>query len=355
MDSNNPYGLNPTMARRRSSGPIAAAASLRGQELNFESFPNDDGQQERLNLIAQTPDDNNNVLCWRRRKQCSNPHCLNPATAKNYRFKASEYDLWNCPMCGHDRHCRRLVPHPNRGCHQHGGNTPNGWDLPQTKTGEYSKHIQVASLRADYERLLASRDLCSLDDSIALLKARLNEIVAEYGDGVSRKLLQRMRENRQSYKREMRQVTPDPMLLRQMDKELDQMIAEGSKAYAVMNDYRVTLRGVIDAIDARDRHVTMERSVITADKAWVLLAHVEETFRVGAQMIVDPINEDYVHRQCEILGVDFHSLPRERVQQLVQTYLDERHQEKRKMLSFASKRFRELAGTGIVPGRRNDA
>lgn len=355
MDSNNPHGLNPIMARRRSSGPIAAATSPRGQQLNFESFPDDDGQQERLNSIAQTPDDNGNVICWRRRKRCSNPHCKDPFTGAPHKFKAPEHYLWNCPICGRDRHCRRLVSHPNRGCHHHGGKTPSGWDLPQTKTGDYSKHIQVASLRAEYERLLASEELCSVTDSIALLKARMNEIVAEYGGGASRELLKRMKANRKAYKHQMRRVDPDPAILRQLDRDLDEMVAEGSHAYQVMDDYRGTLRDVIHAIDARDRHVTMERTVITADKAWVLLAHVEETFRVGAEMIVDPINEEYVRRQCELLGADFHSLSRERVQELVQTYLDERHQKKREMLSYASKRFKELAGTGIVPRRRNNA
>jgi hypothetical protein len=348
MDANNPLVSKPS----RPNQFTVAADSPRGQALAAWSFPNDNAARERLDAIAQTPDDNGKVLCWRRRRQCTNKECCDPNTLAPHQFTKAERDLWNCPICGRDRHCRRLVRLPNRGCYQHGGKTPNGWDLPQTKSGEHSKHLRLGPMRADYERLLASDQLHSVDDSIALLKAHLNEIVAQYGDGISRKFLKEMEQNRAEYKKQLRLQKPDPVELRRLDQDLDAMIAEGSRAYAISKDFRDTAHRISKLIADHDRHVQMERSIITADKAWVMLSHIDETFRVGAELIVDVVDEKFVKCQCDILGVDFSTLSPERVQELKQLYNKERQKEKRKLLAYASNRFGELAESGIVPRPR---
>jgi len=348
MSSENPHDIK----RQRSGGYIAAAASERGRALDFWSFSEQPDEREHLDAISQTADDNGNVLCWRRRRGCSNSDCRDPRTQAPSKFKASDHDLWNCPICGRDRHCRALVPAPNRGCYHHGGKTPVGWDLPQTKDGEYSKHLRLEPLREEYERMLDSKKLSSLSDDIALLKARIKEIVGQYGGGASRELLQQMKKNRADYKAQMRLREPNPVLLRQLDRDLDKMIAEGSHAYQVMADYGKSVDRLMRLIDARDRHVEKARLTITADKAWVMLAHVEETFRVGAEKLVQDIGEDHVRRQCELLGVDFHTLSHERVQELIQVYRDEQQKKRREMLAYASERFRELSQTGVWKGRR---
>ncbi len=337
---------------KHSGGQKAAAASSRGQALAFESFPDTPAERERLDAISQTPDDNGNVYCWRRRRRCSNPDCRDPETLTPHKFKEAEHALWNCPICGRDRHCRRLTSLPNRGCHQHGGATPTGWDLPQTKSGEFSKHLKL-ELRADFERMLSSESLMSLEESIAFLKMRMNEIVAEYGGGASRALLKQMKENRAEYKRQMRQDEPDPALLRQLDRDLDKMIAEGSRAYTVMHDFTTTLGHTTRAIDARDRHVQNERMMITSDKAWVLLAHTEETFRVGAEMVLEMQPGEALAFVKEMNGL-LEACPDDGARQVtaqetMRAYLSTK---KRALLSYASKRFTELAGSGLVPGPR---
>jgi len=343
MSSENPLDIK----QQRSGGYVAAALSERGRALDFWSFPERPGEREHLDATSQTPDDNGNVLCWRRRRGCSNPDCRDPRIQAPYKFKASDGELWNCPVCGRDRHCRALVPAPNRGCRHHGGKTPVGWDLPQTKDGEFSKHLRLDPLRGEYERMLQSEKLLSLTDELALLKVRLMEIVGQYGGGASRELLQQMKKNRRVYKAQMRLREPNPVLLRQLDYDLDEMLAQGSKAYQVMDDFSKTLTVVIRTIDARDRHLEKARLMITADRAWVMLAHVEETFRVGAEMIVHDIGEDYVRHQCQRLGVSFHSLSPERVQELVTLYRDDHQEKKREMLAYASARFKDLSKTGV--------
>lgn len=352
MEAHNPQGSPST---KHASGQTVAAASPRGQALAAWSFPDDEGARQRLDGISQTPDEHGNVHCWRRRRGCSNKECRDPKTLAPHKFTKAERDLWNCPICGRDRHCRRLVRLPNRGCHQHGGKTPTGWELPQTKNGEFSKHLRLEPLRADYERLLSSEELYSINDSIALLKATLNEIVAGYGGGTSKELLKRMKQNRAAYKHQIRQQEPDPAQLRQLDRDLDQMIAEGSKAHAAREEFMTVSTKVAQLIADRDRHVQTEKMMITSDKVWVLLAHVEETFRVGAEKIVEVVDEAFVQCQCETLGVDFSALSPERVQELKQLYRNQRQKEKKKFMAYASNRFGELAESGIVPGPRRSS
>jgi hypothetical protein len=113
-----------------------------------------------------------------------------------------------------------LVALPNVGCHHHGGASLADWNLPQTKTGEHCKHIQVKSLRENFERIHASASLLSVEEHIALLQALLMETVKQFGGGMSHALLKEMKENRRQYKQEMRRRDPDPMILRELDQEL---------------------------------------------------------------------------------------------------------------------------------------
>lgn len=314
--------------------------------LEFHAFPNAPQEREPLDAVAHTPDEAGNILCWRRCRRCSNKDCRDPLTERPHQFSAAEHGMWNCPVCGKDRHCRRLIPHNAPGCRNHGGATPNGFDLPQTKTGEHSRHLRVASLKADYERFLQSQTLYGFDDRVALLKARLNEVVAEYSGGASRELLNQMKQNRKVFKSEMGKVASDPLRLRELDQELDDLLAEGARTYQVMDDYRAVSRDITTLTSARDQHMEREQLTISNDKAWMMLAHVEETFRVGVEMLVSEVDEEFVRRQCEILGVSFDTLSPQRVWELKDTYRDERLKAKKRMLTYASQRFGELAGSG---------
>ena len=58
----------------------------------------------------------------------------------------------------------------------HGGKTPQGIALPQTKHGRYSKHLPTRLL-ANYEAAKSDPDLLVMHDEIALVDARINELL----------------------------------------------------------------------------------------------------------------------------------------------------------------------------------
>lgn len=72
--------------------------------------------------------------------------------------------------------CKRHASPGHNVCHIHGGKTPSGMALPQTKHGRYSKHLPTR-LGERYEAALSDPDLLALRDEIALTDAEVARIL----------------------------------------------------------------------------------------------------------------------------------------------------------------------------------
>jgi hypothetical protein len=70
----------------------------------------------------------------------------------------------------------------NGRCWYHGGNTPGGIASPSFKHGKYSKYLP-SNLASNYETALSNPDLISVRDDIALVEARLLEVLTTLGAG----------------------------------------------------------------------------------------------------------------------------------------------------------------------------
>ena len=69
-------------------------------------------------------------------------------------------------------------------CRHHGGRTPQGIALPQTKTGRYSKSF-TGRLLATYEVAKNDPEILSLIEEIAGVDSLSSELIAQLRDGVS--------------------------------------------------------------------------------------------------------------------------------------------------------------------------
>ena len=69
-------------------------------------------------------------------------------------------------------------------CYKHGGKTPRGIALPQTKTGRYSKHLPTR-MAARYQEAQQDPELLVLRDEIALLDSRLSDVLSRVDTGES--------------------------------------------------------------------------------------------------------------------------------------------------------------------------
>ncbi len=331
--------------------------------LELWSYPNEPDRRAKVDVAAQTPDKHGRVLCWRRRSRCNNPDCQDPRTGLPHRYNREERELRNCPVCKKDRHCRKRVTPPNRGCCKHGGKSPTGYDHPRTKTGEYSKHIQSQSLQADYEEMLASPALLSIDEHIALLYGLLKEIARNFDGGVSRELLKQMKKNRDAFRKEIKREEPDPLLLQRLDRDLDGMITKGAQQHHVRDEWGRLVDRFARLVEQRDAHVQNERTWITSDRAWLMLSDVQETFNTCVEMNAEVNDDDvmfvlsaaenYSLHMGEVKALPANSqvTPEQHAKNqridatlaLKKAIHDHYQSKKKKVLAYASKRFKELA------------
>jgi hypothetical protein len=97
----------------------------------------------------------------------------------------SEYDLWNCPECGFDRHCQKPVREEGMACKDHGGKSKKGMAAPNYQGGRYSKYMQGLP-REDFDASLAADDLLNLTPEIALLETRVAELLRDLQNGAGK-------------------------------------------------------------------------------------------------------------------------------------------------------------------------
>jgi hypothetical protein len=93
-----------------------------------------------------------------------------------HRYPASERPLEDCPECGELRRCRSNPVNGSKRCRMHGGKTPRGIASVEFETGRYSRSLP-GRLVATYETALQDADLITLRNELALLQARLHELL----------------------------------------------------------------------------------------------------------------------------------------------------------------------------------
>lgn len=86
-------------------------------------------------------------------------------------------------MCGAKRKqgkgpCRATALYPNGRCRVHGGPTPVGPASPHFVTGRHSRLLkEIKGFGTHYERALADPDLLRLDSEVALIDARIGDLL----------------------------------------------------------------------------------------------------------------------------------------------------------------------------------
>ena len=159
----------------------------------------------------------------------------------------------------------------------HGGKTPIGAALPQFRTGRHSKYLPTR-LAARYQEAQADPDLISLRDDVALLDARLSELVERVEDEDGTTLWFKARAALDAYATAQQRGSRDQATALGT---LEAVIQEGC-----VNGGAVTWREVLGLLEQRRRLVESEskrlqmlQQMIPAEQALLLLGLIEQVIR----------------------------------------------------------------------------
>lgn len=153
-------------------------------------------------------------------------------------------------------------------CYHHGGKSLAGVASPTFKTGRYSKHIPTRML-ANYEQAQQDTELLNLREDIALLDARLSDLLRRVDSGESGKVWNDLRAAWKAVKR----ATDDDERTMAIA-EIGPLIEHGYMDTQAWGEIR-------DAIEQRRKLVESERKrliemqqMMTAGQAQLLIARV---------------------------------------------------------------------------------
>lgn len=168
--------------------------------------------------------------------------------------------------------CKRK-PLPNGRCNLHGGKTPRGVALPQTKHGRYSKDLP-ARLGERFEAALGDADLVQLGRDIALIDSRLGEILGEITQDSTGAIFSALQKAWNKYTR-----APNPVDKQAAFSDMGMLIEQGADDWLKWQE-------VYNVIEQRRRLVESEakrqiqlQQTLTASQAMMLLAAITETVK----------------------------------------------------------------------------
>lgn len=167
---------------------------------------------------------------------------------------------------------------PNGRCRIHGGATPSGLAHPQTKTGRYSKHLPTR-LAASYAEAQSDQQLLELREDIALLDARLADVLARVDTGESGAIWRRLVQAKGDYHKAK---------AKDKDHALDLLlglIEEGAADYAAWEDVRALLDQRRRTVESERKRLVEMQQTITAERAMLLIGAISGIIRAH---VTDP-------------------------------------------------------------------
>src|SRR5690348_1299375 len=168
--------------------------------------------------------------------------------------------------------CRRDAMHGSHLCYMHGGKTPKGIASPNYKHGKYSKAMPER-LRERFEASQTDEELLSMRDDIALLDARIEDLLKRVDSGESQRLWQELKDEIKAQKEQM-------ALTGQMSwSGIDALVYAGGKDFMTWNELTTQLDNRRKLILAESKRLETMQQMVTATQAMNLMAAMMEAVR----------------------------------------------------------------------------
>jgi hypothetical protein len=167
--------------------------------------------------------------------------------------------------------CRQAVVPGMEVCYYHGGKSPRGPASPHFRTGRYSKFLP-ARMRARYEAAERDPALTSLHSELALVDARLLDLLGRVDSGESGALWRALRKAYRAFK--LYQQTGDVAKMKEafaeMETHLEAAVVD-TEAWAEIHDLIESRRKLADT---ESRRLATLKQMLTQEQALLLVGRV---------------------------------------------------------------------------------
>jgi len=170
--------------------------------------------------------------------------------------------------------CRAQAVTGKTVCYHHGGRSLAGPASPSFKHGRYSRFLP-SRLQDRYREAVADGELLALREDIALLDARLAEVLGRLDTGESNQVWQEL----QRTYGELRTARGSPERMAAALTAMGQLIEDGLADYAAWDDVRSLLDQRRRLVESERRRLVEMQQMLTAEQAMTLLAAVTDTIR----------------------------------------------------------------------------
>lgn len=198
--------------------------------------------------------------CGRKVKTC--PKC-------KHRYTKDEKPLTACPECHAERACRAKVSRAGQACRVHGGASPKGIASPHYKGAGKSKYLPARML-ADYQEAADDQDLIALHADIALVEARIADILKRVDSGESGAQWANARAAYDALLVSLRATPADPQEQAQRIDALGKTLARGRSDYAAWNELARLIEQKRKLIETEQKRLIAARDYVTVAQEYLL-------------------------------------------------------------------------------------
>lgn len=164
--------------------------------------------------------------------------------------------------------CKRHAVPGMTVCAMHGGKTPGGIASPHFKTGRHSKYVP-ARMRERYEEALTDDALLALDAEIALLDARIADLLSRVDTGESGAAWTQAGKSYRELKNAMGKI--DIPAAQDAMQQLEAALGDGSADYTAWNEIQSLVQQRRALVETERKRLVDLEQMITVEQGMILV------------------------------------------------------------------------------------
>jgi len=165
---------------------------------------------------------------------------------------------------------------PNGKCHLHGGKTPTGIALPQTRHGRYSKYLP-SRLSEQYEAAKNDPALLELREDIALIDSRLSDLLKRVDTGESGQVWKELSEAYQDLQDAMRDN--NTLDIQEALQTIYGLIEQGNSDYRAWGEIHEVIEQRRRLVESERKRIVEARQTLTVEQAMLMISALTDIIR----------------------------------------------------------------------------